>query len=108
MCEPVAAATAACRAGEPAGARFAPAGMFGDAAGGALDVESVWRRDQGARCEEVGAPLCPAGRGTTGPILPARAPHPPRGRWGALLRPFPGWAPPSGSLVFFGGGLQIP
>ncbi|XP_063172237.1 cytoplasmic dynein 2 intermediate chain 2 [Candoia aspera] len=26
--------------------------MFGDAAAGALDVQSVWRRDQGARCEE--------------------------------------------------------
>ncbi|XP_058015686.1 cytoplasmic dynein 2 intermediate chain 2 [Ahaetulla prasina] len=26
--------------------------MFGDASTGALDVESVWRRDQGTRCEE--------------------------------------------------------
>lgn len=31
--------------------------MFGDASTGVLDVESVWRKDQGTRCEEVGAAL---------------------------------------------------
>ncbi|XP_026568299.1 WD repeat-containing protein 34 [Pseudonaja textilis] len=52
--------------------------MFGDASTGVLDVESVWRRDQGTRCEEVrargGGALCPCGGvGLQDPSSPAAA-----------------------------------
>ncbi|KAG8141799.1 putative WD repeat-containing protein [Naja naja] len=42
-----------------AGPAFCPPGMFGDASTGVLDVESVWRRDQGTRCEEKSTQTLP-------------------------------------------------